>query len=94
MALSLKDTICRAKVLSAEIDRDYVLMDIEAGDYLQLNPIGAEIWKAIETPTMIEALCQRLRPRFDISPQIIESDVIAFLEQLETRGLLIRPEVP
>jgi Coenzyme PQQ synthesis protein D (PqqD) len=93
MALSLKDTICRASVLGAEIDRDYILVDIEAGDYLHLNPIGAEIWKAIETPITIEALCQRLQPRFDTTPQTIESDVIAFLEQLETRGLLTRPEV-
>lgn len=93
MALTLKDTICRADVLAAELDQDCVLLDAEAGDYLQLNSIGAEIWKAIETPIVIDALCQRLCPRFNAPPRTIESDVIAFLEQLETRGLLIRSEV-
>lgn len=88
MALSRKDTICRADVFTAQIKPDYVLVDIEAGDYLQLNAIGAEIWEAIATPILIEMLCKRLYPRFNVPPQAIEDDVLAFLEQLEKRGLL------
>jgi len=94
MAVCQTDTVHRADILSVELDHDCILVDIDAGKYLQLNPAGAEIWKALAAPVSVHELCQRLHARFAAPPQTIDADVIAFLEKLEARGMLIRNAAP
>ena len=39
-----------ASVLTAEIDKQIVMMDVESGRYLGLDDIGSVIWQRLETP--------------------------------------------
>lgn len=95
MTFSRTDTVCRAAdVLSAVLDHDCILLDIDAAKYLQLNPVGAEIWKRVESPVSVGELCQQLYARFDAAPETIDRDVIAFLAKLEARGMVTRNAAP
>ena len=95
MAFSAADTVSRAPgAIYAELDRDCILVDVEAGKYLQLNPVGAEIWKTLAAPVLVGELCRRLHARFDAPPETIDADVMAFLEKLEARGMLTKNAAP
>ena len=47
-----EETLIRrtASVLTAEIDKQIVMMDIESGRYLGLDDIGSVIWQRLESP--------------------------------------------
>ncbi|MDD9941249.1 MAG: pyrroloquinoline quinone biosynthesis peptide chaperone PqqD [Myxococcales bacterium] len=56
---------------------------------LSLNEVAAAIARACGQPVTVAEIARILRERFpEASPQTIEQDVIAFLQELERRGLL------
>ena len=67
MTISMDTSIqLKPSTVDAEIDDDLVLMSTENGNYYNLNPIGASIWKIIKQPTTIQAICQQLMQTYDI----------------------------
>lgn len=69
--------------VSTEIDGEIVLMDIEKGSYYGMNPILSHIWKLIEKPTAVSALCAQLMEEYDVSREECQKDVLESLEQLK-----------
>lgn len=78
----------RATVLAAEVGGEVVLMSVERGKYFGLDVVGSDIWKAIEAPTDVASLCDRLSRRYDGAPDVIARDVITLLQQLAAQDLL------
>lgn len=75
-------------VLSTEIDGEIVLMSVREGCYVGLNEVGSEIWRRIEAPVRVSALCADLAQAYDGDPRAIERDVLELLNQLNERRLL------
>lgn len=53
-----------------------------------LNPVSAEIWKALEQETDLEGLVSEVTDGFDVSPEEARADILEFLESLRKAGLL------
>ena len=53
-----------------------------------LNAVGARIWRLIERPIRIRAVCEVLTREFAVEPNICEGDVLALLEELLVEGLI------
>ena len=67
--------------LSTEIDGEMVLVGIETGRYYGFDAIGTAIWKRIEQPCRVDALCAALVADFDGDPALIERETQTFLTQ-------------
>lgn len=78
----------RADVLAADVGGEIVLMSVERGKYFGLDEVGSEIWRAIEAPTDVAALCNRLLRNYDGLADVVERDVIALLHQLLEHDLI------
>lgn len=74
--------------LNADVDGETVLMSVERGRYYGLDAIGADIWRRLETPTRVAALCAALSEAYDGDPAVIERDVLALLQRLLEEGLI------
>ena len=59
----------------------------------EITGVGSFIWELVDgvhsTAHIIDQACLA----FEASPQVIESDVLEFLETLETKGLIQCPQV-
>jgi len=77
------------EMLSSDMDGEKVMMSIENGEYYGLNPIGSRIWELIEQPKTIDKLISILTDEFDVTPEICENDVLAFLKELLEKNLII-----
>jgi len=75
-------------VLSTDLDRGLIMMDMEHGRYLNLNPVGAAIWREIAKPTKVADLCRTLEQRYDATSGAIERDVLNLLRQLAALELV------
>lgn len=73
----------------SELDDEIVLLHVDSGAYFSANAVGAQIWRAIETPTRVSDVCADLQSRFDVPAERCESDVLEFLNHLESKGLVV-----
>lgn len=83
-------TVVRRKpdVMTAEFDGEIVLMDLSGGAYFGLNATSSDIWRHMAEPIRVETLCQTLAGEYQGDPAVIENDILALLQTLETRALL------
>ena len=65
-----------------------VLLDVERGELLASNAIGAGIWQLIEDGSTPAEIARRIANQYDISLTQAERDVDAFLSTLTSRGLI------
>jgi Coenzyme PQQ synthesis protein D (PqqD) len=71
-----------------EVDSEVIAIDVDAAVYLAANGAGAVLWKELATGTTRDRLVAKLVEVYGIETQRSETDVDAFLRQLEEQGLL------
>lgn len=86
-----EQTILKRKsgLMTANMNGSAVMMDIATGKYYNLGETGGHIWELLEQPTSLSGLLNALTAEYDVSPEQCKADVLAFLQQLADRGLLI-----
>ena len=72
-------------------DEGGVLLHLDTGAYHGINPIGVVIWNAIGDGSKLEELVDAVRLRVTDTPDELEADVVAFVEDLVQRDLLALP---
>jgi hypothetical protein len=89
MNLSLTSRVVRAsEAITAAVDEELVMMDMEAGKYYGLNTVGAAIWQLLESPISVLDLCTTLTQSFEVPSERCTKEVLQFLEQLHAKGLV------
>jgi len=75
-------------VISAEADRDLVMVSISNGFYYGVADVGREVWEKLESPKKISDLIDDLVTTYDIDRASCEQQTLSFLEELLTENLL------
>lgn len=87
--ISASDMIVQDEAaLCSALDDDLIMIDVANGKYLTVDTVGAAIWQLIARPITITDLVERLADRYAASREQIHDDVLAFLDDLATRGLV------
>jgi len=76
------------RAVHGELPEETVLLDVEAGTAVRLNPTGAWIWDQLEQPQQVEELARSLATRFEIDQSRAVDDVISFAREMTRRELL------
>jgi hypothetical protein len=88
-AITTDTTVQRAgDFVTATVDDALVMMSLEKGAYYGLDDIGSQIWEMLDEPTRVDALCDALMARYDVSRAQCEEDVLAFLQDLLDEGMV------
>ncbi len=74
--------------LASELGSEMVMMNLESGDYLGLNEVSADIWKALDAPATANGIVNSLSAIYDVSREVCERDVLAFLEKMQEQGMI------
>ncbi len=75
-------------LLSASVDDEIVMMSVDAGQYYNLNAMGAQIWRLLKTPKTVDQIVAILAETYDASDATIRIEVGAFLDRMEREGAL------
>lgn len=95
MPIPLDTLITRAAgFVTAPVEDELMMLNIEQGAYYSLDPIAAEIWGLLETPARARDLVETLRQAYDVTPEQCQADVLAFLEQLHANGMIVLDQKP
>ena len=82
---TLRRTEC---AIHGELPEETVLLDVDAGTAVRLNPTGAWIWEQLEQPRRVGELASGLAERFEIDEARALGDVVAFAREMARRELL------
>jgi len=64
------------------IEGQAILIDLEEGEVVRLNPVGAEIWSAIDGTRTVEDIVNRIGYTFEVSQRKAKRDVHRFIKSL------------
>lgn len=89
MSIEIASRVVRTEgMMSTPVDDEIVILNMKGNNYISLDPIGRRIWEMIETPSIVDELCNRLEQEFDAPREQIVTDVLSFLEEMEHEGLV------
>jgi len=88
-AITLESVISRnTEIVTADMDGETVMMNIETGKYYNLGKMGSVIWAMLEAPLSVEALVGKLLNKYDVGRVQCEREVLAFLVETYREGLI------
>jgi len=74
--------------MSTRVDSDIYLLNPMRDQYTGLDEIGRRIWDLLEATSRVDELCDWVSQEYRGDPQRITTDLIEFLNELDTEGLL------
>ena len=66
-------------VMFTDLGDTVITMNIDSGNYHELNSVASRIWQMIETPISVRDLCRRLVSEYNVEASDCERDVVEFL---------------
>ena len=91
----MSETISKTSTISAApgqvsstVEGEAVILNVETGIYYGLNPVGAWVWEALQTPTTVAQLLDGLVAEFDVDEDQGENDLMALLDDLAGASLI------
>jgi hypothetical protein len=77
-------------VLARELAGEILVLDLRTSLYFGMTDVAARVWQLVEQQNTRDVIVETLAKEFDAAPEVIATDVDTFLEDLLTRGLLVR----
>jgi len=75
-------------VIARELDGETVVLNLETGVYFGLDSVATDIWNALQGGAKIEDALRAVLERYDVQPATLEHDLLRFVNQLASKGLL------
>ncbi len=84
----MKRYIRSDKVFSGKLRDELVIMDIQSGEYYNLNHVSTRIWELMEKETTVPELIDFLSTEYDADISQIEDEVNEHIVELLKLGII------
>jgi hypothetical protein len=71
------------------IDEALYILHAETSDLHALNDVGARIWELLDGERNVAAIAATIEGEYEVDQAQAEADVIAFLDELVEKGLVL-----
>jgi hypothetical protein len=71
-----------------QLDNEAVIVQPDQGEIRVLNEVGARIWALSDGVRSARDIAATLCVEYDVTPTAAEADVLAFLTELQRKGLI------
>jgi hypothetical protein len=83
-------TICAVKdQVTCELSGEAVILHLKDSIYYGLDPVGASIWKLLQTPKTIPEIRDAIMEEYDVDAERCEADLRALLKELAAKKLVV-----
>jgi hypothetical protein len=80
--------IVAADVIWQLVDEQVVVLELNAGRYYTLDPVGSRIWEALVECADVAAALQRLLDQFDVDETTLRRDLVRLIDEMVSSGLV------
>lgn len=74
--------------ISSDLAGEAIILELNAGMYYGLDPIGTRIWTLIQEPIALSSLRDSLLAEYEVDHDRCERDIIKLLTELEAHRLV------
>ena len=71
-----------------ELAGEAILLQLEAGMYFGLDPVGTRLWQLIAERGSLREVFEHARQEFDVDDATLERDLLALVTQLADKKLV------
>lgn len=72
-----------------ELDGEAVILQLEAGMYFGLDPVGTRLWQLIEAHGSLRPVLEAALTEFDVAPDALEHDLLDLVSTLAEKRLVV-----
>jgi Coenzyme PQQ synthesis protein D (PqqD) len=72
-----------------ELDGEAVVLQLDAGMYFGLDPVGTRLWQLIEVHGTLRPVFEAALTEFDVAPDILEHDLLDLVSTLAEKRLVV-----
>lgn len=89
--INSETVICRneKKFLANALGDEMVMMNMQSGDFISMNRVGADIWNLSQAPISVDALLKKLLELYEIDEARCKAETMQFLESTMAQELFI-----
>lgn len=73
--------------VGSPVEDSFVMVNIDSGTYVALNPTARAIWEALETPRTQAQVEARLLQAYDVTPESCTRSVTRTLQEMQVQQL-------
>jgi hypothetical protein len=77
-----------ADVVACDLVGASALLNMRSSVYYTLNPVGSRIWRLIQEPKSVSAICDDVVATYEVDRQRCCDDVLVLLRNLSNAGLI------
>ncbi|MBS0524541.1 MAG: PqqD family protein [Proteobacteria bacterium] len=81
-----------ARQVSCDLNGEAAILHLDQSVYFGLKGVGAHVWMALEKPQSFAELNRAVCKEFDVDAAQAKADLMKFLSELQTAGLVERVE--
>jgi len=67
---------------------NFILFDTTTQRYYSLDMLGAMVWNLMQRPMSIREIREAIADRFDLEPEIADTELRMLLEEMQSNGLI------
>src|SRR5713226_7551203 len=82
------DVAINDEAVSRELDGEAVILNLTSGTYFGLNAAGTRIWALIQEHRSLRTIFEVMRNEYEVSPEVLERDLLHLVERLREKGLV------
>ena len=87
--VSLDTVVVAAKdQASCRLEDEVAIVQLKAGIYYGLDPVGARIWELIATPRSLRTVRDALLAEYEVDAERCESDLLRLVQTMMEAGLV------
>ncbi|AIQ15974.1 metallophosphoesterase [Paenibacillus sp. FSL H7-0357] len=75
--------------IASDMDGEKVMLNVKNGKYYNLGEVGGEIWSALASPVTVRRIVETIQEIFEVSAELAEQDVVAFVQSLLDEDLVV-----
>jgi coenzyme PQQ biosynthesis protein PqqD len=79
----------KEQVIAQKASNDFLLFNMDDGNYYSLNEVGARIWELCDGTHSIEEIIDTLAREYDEAKNVLAEDVVEFLERFQRDKLIV-----
>ena len=75
-------------VVARMVGDEVVLLDLDAGTYFGLDPVGARVWELIGEGLTLSSVCDRMQNEYDTPRNTLKKDILELIKALREENLV------
>lgn len=80
--------VAAQNLVSADLEREAVILNLKDGVYYGLDPVGARIWHLIQQPLSVTEIIETLLEEYEVDLQRLSYDLLGLLKEMAAKGLI------